>query len=181
MLANAFNGFMRDAAAGRTRARFTLSPSGVTYVFMAAARNESREVRVRELQLRCFVARGQIERAEYRTYPTQAGSFVREPTGVVIGLATERYEKNAGFSIDSVWLEIPTWTALHQEQMLGIQRDLGLFVAPKLSISSIDEYPSEKGNEGIHSTALHPTGRNQFCPCGSGKKYKRCHGRMGTS
>ena len=24
------------------------------------------------------------------------------------------------------------------------------------------------------------TGRNDQCPCGSGKKYKRCHGAKGT-
>jgi preprotein translocase subunit SecA len=23
------------------------------------------------------------------------------------------------------------------------------------------------------------TGRNASCPCGSGKKYKHCHGRLG--
>ncbi len=25
------------------------------------------------------------------------------------------------------------------------------------------------------------TGRNELCPCGSGKKYKRCHGAEGSA
>ncbi len=28
---------------------------------------------------------------------------------------------------------------------------------------------------------LEKVGRNQPCPCGSGKKYKMCHGRPGAS
>ena len=30
---------------------------------------------------------------------------------------------------------------------------------------------------GLIDAALQPLGRNDPCPCGSGKKYKRCHGR----
>ncbi|MEC9242614.1 MAG: SEC-C metal-binding domain-containing protein [Gemmatimonadota bacterium] len=26
-------------------------------------------------------------------------------------------------------------------------------------------------------TAIKEPGRNEACPCGSGKKYKKCHGR----
>ena len=26
--------------------------------------------------------------------------------------------------------------------------------------------------------AVAPVGRNEPCPCGSGKKYKHCHGRL---
>ena len=46
--------------------------------------------------------------------------------------------------------------------------------------------PSEQGAAEIQSgtvtTADDPyanVGRNQLCPCGSGKKYKRCHGAPG--
>ena len=40
-------------------------------------------------------------------------------------------------------------------------------------------------SEGLSEAALHPlpasgqkVGRNEPCPCGSGKKYKQCHGRL---
>jgi hypothetical protein len=30
-------------------------------------------------------------------------------------------------------------------------------------------------DESQFATRLHATGRNDACPCGSGKKYKKCH------
>ena len=30
---------------------------------------------------------------------------------------------------------------------------------------------------GTATRVVQKVGRNQQCPCGSGKKYKRCHGR----
>ncbi|MDO8573103.1 MAG: preprotein translocase subunit SecA [bacterium] len=43
---------------------------------------------------------------------------------------------------------------------------------------------SEEGNKGTSSTQVNPgvhlgekIGRNDLCPCGSGKKYKKCHGK----
>jgi uncharacterized protein YecA (UPF0149 family) len=35
---------------------------------------------------------------------------------------------------------------------------------------------SVTGTHGADATAGRKVGRNEFCPCGSGKKYKRCHG-----
>ena len=42
------------------------------------------------------------------------------------------------------------------------------------------------GNNGTAAAARNPNdpnswgkiGRNELCPCGSGKKYKHCHGRL---
>ncbi len=42
----------------------------------------------------------------------------------------------------------------------------------------------EGGSEGAPASAqkpahaVHKVGRNELCPCGSGKKYKHCHGRL---
>jgi preprotein translocase subunit SecA len=39
--------------------------------------------------------------------------------------------------------------------------------------------PSETGGVERHGESADPyanVGRNDLCPCGSGKKYKRCHG-----
>ncbi|MGD7731866.1 SEC-C metal-binding domain-containing protein [Propionibacteriaceae bacterium G57] len=35
---------------------------------------------------------------------------------------------------------------------------------------------TEDAAEGSNRKAFEGTGRNQPCPCGSGKKYKLCHG-----
>ena len=49
------------------------------------------------------------------------------------------------------------------------------------------ESPSDEGNEGKseQTVAAAPitregpkVGRNDACPCGSGKKYKQCHGKI---
>jgi uncharacterized protein YecA (UPF0149 family) len=32
------------------------------------------------------------------------------------------------------------------------------------------------GGSGLAPAAVEKVGRNEPCPCGSGKKYKRCHG-----
>lgn len=127
ILAHAFNEFMRDAAALRTRARIAPSPSGVSYVFLATGREEGREMRRRELQLRCFVSRG------------------RQVVGdTVVGIATERYRRGAGFSLDAVRLAIPTWTEDDQRAVEGIQRDLGYFANPVESRTHLDEFPQPK-------------------------------------
>ncbi|MDC3364360.1 SEC-C metal-binding domain-containing protein, partial [Planktomarina temperata] len=44
---------------------------------------------------------------------------------------------------------------------------------------SVDDTPSEPGgfNENDRATWGNP-GRNEACPCGSGKKFKHCHGRI---
>jgi preprotein translocase subunit SecA len=36
--------------------------------------------------------------------------------------------------------------------------------------------PDRKAND---PTSWGKVGRNEVCPCGSGKKYKHCHGRFG--
>jgi len=43
--------------------------------------------------------------------------------------------------------------------------------------------PSEDGEVAVKTEAVEDefakVGRNDKCPCGSGKKYKQCHGRPG--
>ena len=43
--------------------------------------------------------------------------------------------------------------------------------------------PSEDGSQHVEhtpATSANQVGRNEACPCGSGKKYKRCHGAAGA-
>jgi hypothetical protein len=154
-LVQGFNEFMRDAANKRTRARVMPSLSDVRYVFLASARDEDREDRRRELALRCFVARGMED--------------FRGDT--VVGIATEQYQQNAGFSLDAVRITKPEWTKADQRALEGIQRDLGYFANPVRSRTSGDEFPLQKAG------TIPRVGRNDPCPCGSGQKYKKCHGQ----
>ena len=150
ILAQSFNEFIREAANSRVRSRISPSPSNVHYVFLACASDEDRDARRKELALRCFVARGLAD------------------VGVdtVVGLATERYVPNAGFSMDAVVLNKAEWTQADQEALEKIQRDLGYFKNPRSKRVTGDEFPKP----------LPKVGRNDLCYCGSGRKYKKCHG-----
>jgi preprotein translocase subunit SecA len=41
-----------------------------------------------------------------------------------------------------------------------------------------DEQGQEQTQVEFKSTLMAPVGRNEACPCGSGKKYKFCHGKL---
>jgi preprotein translocase subunit SecA len=49
--------------------------------------------------------------------------------------------------------------------------------------SGVAETPASEGEEGEHQPFVRDgrkVGRNEPCPCGSGKKYKQCHGRLAS-
>ena len=89
----------------------------------------------------------------------------------VVGLATERHEAGAGFSLDAVRLTKEQWTEDDETALKGIQHDLGYFAQPELSRATGDEFPTEA------QVLRAAVPRNDPCPCGSGKKFKKCHGR----
>jgi preprotein translocase subunit SecA len=45
--------------------------------------------------------------------------------------------------------------------------------------ASADEEPADAVPDRPMPAVSHKVGRNEPCPCGSGKKYKQCHGRIG--
>ena len=49
-----------------------------------------------------------------------------------------------------------------------------------LTYSAPDETGEVTQTGAAPATATDKVGRNQPCPCGSGKKYKMCHGRPGA-
>ena len=51
----------------------------------------------------------------------------------------------------------------------------------RLSYSAPDESGEATRKGGQVATKTEKVGRNQPCPCGSGKKYKMCHGRPGAA
>jgi preprotein translocase subunit SecA len=46
--------------------------------------------------------------------------------------------------------------------------------APKGSQTEIDSESKEKGTVKVPPVRSNKVGRNEPCPCGSGKKYKKC-------
>ncbi|WP_373690902.1 SEC-C metal-binding domain-containing protein, partial [Endozoicomonas sp. SESOKO4] len=44
--------------------------------------------------------------------------------------------------------------------------------------NSVEEHESPKGLTEPFVRESRKVGRNEPCPCGSGKKYKQCHGKI---
>jgi len=41
------------------------------------------------------------------------------------------------------------------------------------------QQPAEKAVAQPYQRSERKVGRNEACPCGSGKKFKQCHGKLG--
>ena len=122
LLAKAFKEFHQGR---KIRSRVLQSPSGVVYVFLATPKTYDRSVRKKELLGRMFIARGMHKNAK-----------------VVVGIATELYEPNGGFSLDTAAFFKEEWSAEDQAKMEHVQRETGAFVSPVWTASHEDEYPT---------------------------------------
>ena len=99
--------------------------SGVVYVFLALHHQEDRRYRIAELGTRCYIARG-----------------MNWDASTVVGIATERYERGRGFSVDLFYYWKPDWSEEDQAKMLGTQKDLGHFANPRQTSRHEDQYPT---------------------------------------
>ena len=91
---------------------------------------------------------------------------------VGIGIDAPKYSRKN--SEDFILLNCENWTKEDKDYYEEANTELCLFqtTAMKEHRMHATDFPSEQkpGN-------LPKLGRNQLCPCGSGKKYKRCHGQ----
>lgn len=125
ILGKMFMEFMELANQQKVRSRVVPSPSGILYVFLACPHGEDREYRVAELAGRCFVIRG-----------------LNSDCTTVIGIATEQYEIEKGFSLDAVYLSKDAWTPEDQTQLEYLQKEVGYFTSSIQSQTHEDEYPN---------------------------------------
>lgn len=123
-LAASFLEFVTLAQEGKVGSRMHRSESGIVYVFLNSPPSQSRDLRFKTLELRCFVAR-----AHYQDSDT------------VIGLGVNVKPAAEGYAEDIVYLHLPEWTDAHQQQADLIQQELGYFTTPEVTHESIDEYP----------------------------------------
>jgi preprotein translocase subunit SecA len=78
-------------------------------------------------------------------------------------------------------MELPDFITQHIDPLSGeddsADIDAGSFLS-SLGISSLNiprpELPSDENGD----TVVAPANRNAPCPCGSGKKFKHCHGQL---
>ncbi|MGB3364549.1 MAG: SEC-C metal-binding domain-containing protein [Thermodesulfobacteriota bacterium] len=130
------------------------------YVFLLFPTNESisyeayRSARLKFLQACCMVVKLKYPDAED-----------------IVGIATEVGIDNSRPSEDAVYLDARYWDAKLEEEAKELQEKFEILKAAKYRNSKLREYPEP----AIVSLPKNP--RNKKCPCGSGKKYKHCHGK----
>jgi uncharacterized protein YecA (UPF0149 family) len=91
----------------------------------------------------------------------------------VIGIAIDAPKYFRRNSEDFILLNCGEWTDEDQAFYEEVNKELRFFQTDALKERRmrVTEFPR------AHRPKERPkTGRNQLCPCGSGKKYKRCHG-----
>lgn len=132
LLGGAFGDFMsrsdpQTPEDRRVRSRMVPSASGVVYVFLTRPHGYERELRSKELGLRCYVARG-VNPHKYDT---------------VVGIATEEPVRGKGFTLDSFYLWMKDWTEEDERKSEQIRKELNYFNKPREMRKHVDEYPPE--------------------------------------
>jgi uncharacterized protein YecA (UPF0149 family) len=98
----------------------------------------------------------------------------------LIGFATESGPSPDYRSEDLMYLDARKWSAEEQEHAREIQKDLNILTNTTVVHTQDFDYPVDdptKDPRLSHGFHLEKNPRNKLCPCGSGKKYKKCHGR----
>ena len=122
--------------------------------------DENRTARANLLQMYCRVVKIRFPEAED-----------------ILGIATESGLDRTSRSEDAVYLDARMWTVDDESEARSIQAEFGLLTKTREWGSVVQEYPSaERPALGAH-VRVGRNPRNKQCPCGSGLKYKKCHGR----
>lgn len=170
MLAKALLGVMARPEEGTERANrvvFPSSPGDPYYVFLALRRppgrsnEEYRIVRRNLLEALCMNVRA------------------RWPDALdVVGIATDPIDSRE-MSEDLLYLDGRSWSDDLQNEAERLGRDLNLLKNLTLRQGREKEYPDVPGSSRpVRAPYLRP-GRNDPCPCQSGRKFKKCCGRAG--
>lgn len=120
-------------------------------------REQYRKARARFLKALCFVTKLQ--------FPDALD---------IIGFATEVGAETEPRSEDSSYLDAREWDEASEAHARELQRELRLLTNVTTFSGKADEFPLPPTERVIEPG---PNPRNKPCPCGSGKKYKRCHGK----
>ena len=67
---------------------------------------------------------------------------------------------------------------LFEDLLLKIKNDLIKFLLNLNIVVSNEETKKEDNKKKIEEKTEKKVGRNEKCPCGSGKKFKHCHGNI---
>jgi hypothetical protein len=150
----------------RTRYFKPLSDKGPFYVFLSLPQpdiipyEQYREARHSLLQACCMVVKYKFPEALD-----------------IVGIATQPVRPNTGISEDLLYLDARVWSDELNCEAARLQQDLGILNSATCYNMYEKEYPVHASSKIAKIRRPLKVGRNESCPCGSGKKYKRCHGR----
>ena len=149
-----------------TRVVLPSNPGDPHYAFLLMPRFHGvtdaryREVRYRMLEALCMVVKLKFPDAQD-----------------IVGIATET-EPAITRSEDLMYFDARIWTAETAIEAQHMQTELGLLTNVTEFRGTAKEYPDvETTHSRRHTVSVGPNPRNKPCPCGSGLKYKKCHGR----
>lgn len=123
VLGGAFREFYERAKAGQLEARMLKSPQEVGYVFVNVPPSVDRDTRRRILEMRCFVARGDLNCAQ------------------IVGLCINIEAAEKGHCEDLVHFYRPNWTADDEKVAQQLKDELGFFREPLMNEQYLEEYP----------------------------------------
>ena len=132
LLGDSLGDFMRYSESSPTdeqgaSARVVSSLSGVVYVFLTRPRDYDRNLRAKELSIRCYIARG--------SNPKRCKT--------AIGMATETPVTRNGCTLDTVFFSKKAWTAKDKEKAKQLQKDLDTFEKLDIVTYSSTDLPSQ--------------------------------------
>ena len=134
---------------------------------------------------------GETDPARLRSHIEEAVSWLKGVKSVPL---TQVAVKNGDMPADSVYLNVYRHDKGHAKQVNAENENFICFVDHnhdgrstlrngRLKIPTWDQlYKEQTGftqiawREAVHAQKSAKVGRNDACPCGSGKKYKKCHG-----
>lgn len=90
----------------------------------------------------------------------------------IVGFATESGAHSPYRSEDVMYLDTRGWTDEEQEDARQLQKDTNFLTNVKMQYAKDYDFPVDLPR----TRSLEKNPRNKPCPCGSGKKYKKCHG-----
>lgn len=171
VLVKALEGVMERATDGRRyiRTMYPRSPGEPHYVFLAWGAPQ-RHRSSQDLEAYRAVRREWL--GDYCYCLAALG----EAVGSVVGIATEELEAEER-SYDMAYASSEDVTDEARAEAKEVADREGWF--QRLARTDVweDEYPATlPGSQGRPSETYGRVGRNEPCPCGSGRKYKRCHG-----
>lgn len=176
-LSESFIEIIRKTPPDERAVRITKSPwqKGLFYVFMVfphhnnISEEDYRAFRRFHLMQYCIVSKLKHQDAEH-----------------IVGIATDSGVQDFS-SEDLVYYDATDWTTEDKQEAESISKDFNILKNVRRFEGNIQEYPTTSTlsptKEGQLNQSFSPyrtnsrIGRNNICPCGSGNKFKRCHGK----